>query len=144
MDRPMENLEKLVEVLDYTGEEYQPVLGFRDWRVAILNYADSMLPENIKDFTKHCYTDEVFVALKGKCILFLAEDETLEKIHAVELEPYKVYNVKQGIYHNHTLSKDAKVLIVESDDTCEDNSPTVPTHADVNRRLIEMTKEINK
>lgn len=138
----MENIEKLVEVLEYTGEEYQPVLSYRDWRVAILNYADSMLPENIKDFTKHSFTDEVFVVLKGECILFLAEDETLEKIHAVKLEPYKVYNVKQGIYHNHTLSKDAMVLIVESDDTCEDNSPVVPANADVNRRLVELVKGI--
>lgn len=138
----MENLEKFVEVLEYEGEEYQPVLGFRGWRVAFLNYADSMLPENIKDFTKHSMTDEVFVLLKGECVIYLSEDESMENVKAVYLEPGKAYNVKQGIYHNHTLSKDAKVLIVESDDTCDDNSPVVPIGPEVNEKLIELAKGI--
>lgn len=66
------------------------------------------------------------------------------KIHAVEMEPYKTYNVKMGTYHTHTLTEDAMVLIVEADDTCDDNSPIVRPAAEVTRRLTEMTKEISK
>ncbi len=82
--------------------------------------------------------------LKGHCILFVAEDESLQKIHAIEMEPYKTYDVRRGTYHTHTLTQDAMVLIVEADDTCDDNSPIVRPSTDVTHKLIEMTKEIER
>lgn len=142
MKKGEENMKNLIEVLEYTGIGYQPIMVCRDFRVAVLNYHQELLPENINNFQKHSLTDEAFVLLKGHCILFVAEDESLEKIHAVELEPYKTYNVKKGTYHTHTLTEDAMVLIVEADDTCDDNSPIVRPDAEVTGRLIEMTKEI--
>ena len=36
----------------------------------------------------------------------------------------KLYNVKKGVWHTHTLDKDGTVLIVENQDTNDDNSPT--------------------
>ena len=115
----------LLEVLEYEGIGYQPMMACRDFRVAILNYHPELLTENIGNFQKHDLTDEAFILLRGECMLFLAEDETLENIHGVELEPYKIFNVKAGTYHTHTLSEDAMVLIVEADDTCDDNSPMI-------------------
>ena len=135
-------MEDLIKVLEYEGIGYQPILACRDWRVAILNYHEELLPENINNFQKHSLTDEAFVLLKGHCILFVAEDESLQKIHAIEMKPYKTYDVKKGTYHTHTLTEDAMVLIVEADDTCDDNSPIVRPSTDVTRKLIEMTKEI--
>ena len=41
----------------------------------------------------------------------------------LQLEPGKIYNVKKGVWHTHTLSQDAKVLVVENRDTTYDNSP---------------------
>lgn len=140
--REERKMEDLIEVLAYEGIGYQPVLACRDWRVAILNYHEELLPENINNFQQHSLTDEAFVLLKGHCILFVAEDESLQKIHAVEMEPCKIYDVKRGTYHTHTLTEDAMVLIVEADDTCDDNSPIVRPSADVTRRLIEIAKEI--
>lgn len=73
-------------------------------------------------------------------MLFLAEDETLETIHGVELEPYKIFNVKAGTYHTHTLSEDAMVLIVEADDTCDDNSPMIYIDDEIRARLTKLKK----
>lgn len=140
----MDNNKNLIEVLEYTGIGYQPILACRDFRVAVLNYHPELLPENINNFQMHSLTDEAFILLKGHCILFVAEDESLQKIHAIELESCKTYNVKKGAYHTHTLSEDAMVLIVEADDTCDENSPIVRPDAEVTRKLIEMTKEIEK
>lgn len=137
-------MEHLMEILEYNGIGYQPILSCRDWRVAVLNYHEELLPENINNFQQHSLTDEAFVLLKGHCILFLAEDETLEQIHAIEMEPQKVYNIKQGTYHTHTLSEDAMVLIVEADDTNDDNSPIVRPDEKVTSRLIELTREIEQ
>ncbi|MDD6812104.1 MAG: hypothetical protein PUD93_09600 [Lachnospiraceae bacterium] len=135
----MENLKReLLEVLEYEGIGYQPMLSCRGFRVAILNYHPELLTENIGNFQKHDQTDEAFILLRGKCMLFLAEDETLEKIHGVELEPCKIFNVKAGTYHTHTLSEDAMVLIVEADDTCDDNSPSIYIDDAVRGRLAEI------
>ena len=137
-------MENLMEVLEYTGIGYQPIMACRDFRVAVLNYHEELLPQNINNFQQHSLTDEAFVLLKGHCILFIAEDESLQEIHAVEMEPYKVYNIKQGTYHTHTLTEDAMVLIVEADDTCDDNSPIVRPDDAVTEKLIALTKEIEE
>ncbi len=131
-----------MEVLEYTGIGYQPILAHRDWRIAILNYHPELLPENMTNFQKHMLTDESFVLLKGHCILFIAEDETLEQIHPVDMEPGKLYNIKAGTYHTHTLTEDAMVLIVEGDDTCDDNSPKVLLDDAMRARMGALTAEV--
>lgn len=127
----------LVDVISFEGIGYQPLIHCRDFRVAMLNYHPELLVENIGNFQQHSLTDEAFILLKGSCTLFIAEDASAEKIHAVPLEPYKIFNVKQGVYHTHTLSEDASVLIVEADDTCDDNSPMTIVDDAIRARLIE-------
>ena len=39
--------ETLLEIHDYNGEGYRPLIDYGAWRVAILNYIDELLPENI-------------------------------------------------------------------------------------------------
>lgn len=139
----MQIKESLLELRDYTGEEYSPVVDYEKWRVAILNYADSLLPENIKDMQRHDETDEVFVLMQGKCILFIGEgDKEVEKVYSIDMEPYKVYNVKKAVWHNHTLSKDGKVLIVENRNTDDDNSPYIDLTDEQQNQIIEDTKKL--
>ena len=109
-------LDNLVEVLQYEGIGYQPILSCRDWRVAILNYHPELLIENIGNFQQHSLTDEAFILLKGECTL-------------------KLYNIKKGVYHTHTLSEEGMVLIVEADDTCDDNSPIVLVDDKIRERI---------
>jgi len=116
--------EQLLEVREHLGPGYRPLVDFETWRVAILNFAADLRVENISRMQRHNETDEVFVLLKGRCILFVGEgEETVTAIHARELEPHKLYNVRKGVWHHHTLSEDAIVLVVENFDTTYGNSP---------------------
>lgn len=132
--------ESLLEIREYAGEGYAPVIDYGAWRVAILNYTDELLPQNITDMQRHDETDEVFVLLRGRCILFLGEgDETVISMFAQDMEPLKMYNVKKSAWHTHTLSEDAMVLIVENRDTTEQNSPTYPLSETQRQKLIDLS-----
>ncbi len=54
-----------LEIKQYTGEGYQPLIDFDTWRVAILRWAEGSLPENIETMERHTQTDEVFVLTGG-------------------------------------------------------------------------------
>ena len=115
--------EELLEIREFTGPGYQPVIDFGAWRVAILNYLDEIQPANIESVERHNETDEVFVLIKGQGILFLGEGKSqVEKIHPQVLEPGKIYNVKRGVWHTIVLSQDGSVLIVENQNTRKENS----------------------
>lgn len=137
----------LVEVSEYTGEGYMPVISYEGWRVAILNYIDELETDNIKRIQYHDLTDEVFVLLKGSLILYIGGNgEEPGDIEAINLEPYKMYNVKRGTWHTHTLSRDAMCLIVENSDTEDDvNSPRVfvtdKQKAQMNKLFAELVKD---
>jgi hypothetical protein len=131
--------EKLLEEREYIGEGYSPVVDYGTWRVAVLNYADELLPQNIADVQRHDETDEIFVLLRGCCILFIgAGEETITSIFAQDMEPLKVYNVKRAAWHTHTLSEDAMVLIVENRDTSEANSPKCPLDGAQRKRIVDL------
>lgn len=116
--------EKLLEVRDHDKAGYLPVIDYGAWRVAILNYSDELRVENLTAMQRHNETDEVFVLLRGRCILFLGEGiEAVTAVYAADMQPCKVYNVKKAVWHTHSLSRDAMVLIVENRDTTYDNSP---------------------
>jgi hypothetical protein len=116
--------EKLLEVREHTGRGYLPLVDYAQWRVAILNYSDELRPENLSTMQRHNETDEVFVLLRGRCILFLGEGaDVVTAIHAEDMKSLTVYNVKRAVWHTHALSADAQVLIVENRDTTYDNSP---------------------
>ena len=127
----------LIEISEYTGEGYRPLVDYGAWRVAILRYADDLRPENIKMFERHNETDEVFVLLEGQCVLFVSDDEG--GIHAVDMEPHKLYNIKKDVYHSHTLSEDASVLIVENRDTGKNNSERIML-SEAQCNLLEKSK----
>ncbi|WP_035571545.1 hypothetical protein [Halonatronum saccharophilum] len=135
----------LLEVKEYTSEGYKPVVDYDQWRVAVLNYCDELLPEKIDKMQKHDQTDEVFVLLKGQCILFIGEgEEDIADIHGEDMEPFKLYNVKRSVWHTHTLSEDAMVLIVENRDTNLDNSPEKDLNEDQRSQLVELTQNLWK
>lgn len=132
--------DNLLEIHEYKGEGYVSLVHFKSWRVAVLRYCDELLPQNIKKLQRHNETDEIFVLLAGSCTLFLADGaDTIGEIYAQQLLPLKVYNVKKGAWHSHTLSKEATVLIIESDDTYDNNSPEQALTQVQRQKLIELT-----
>lgn len=135
--------ETYLEVRTYDGPDYKPLVDYENWRVALLNYTPDLLPEKIDRMQKHTETDEVFVLLTGRCILFLGEGEdSVTRVHAVDMQPYKFYNVKKNCWHLHTLSEGARVLIVENRDTVVENSPYVPLSPEQCADVLRFTKEL--
>ena len=135
--------EKLLEVREYNNEGYSPVVDYCAWRVAVLNYSDQLLPQNLKAVQRHNETDEVFILLRGRCILFIGDgDQEVTGLFAVNMEPFKLYNVKKSTWHTHTLDKDAMVLIVENRDTTFDNSPFCSLSDMQQQMIIQLTSDL--
>jgi ureidoglycolate hydrolase len=128
--------ESLLEIRDYQGEGYKPLVDYGEWRVAILRYLDELRPDRIDSMERHTETDEVFVLLHGQAVLILGgRGERLEGAYPQCMEIGKIYNVKRSVWHTILLSSDASVLIVENNDTGNDNSEYAQISAE-DRMLI--------
>jgi hypothetical protein len=135
--------ENILEIHQHDGPGYKPLVDFETWRVALLNFSDDLLPENLTRMQRHNETDEVFILLAGSCILFIGEGtESVTRIHAERLQSGQLYNVKRAVWHTHTLSTDAKVLVVENRDTTYDNSPFTPLSEAQHRQVMELAAAI--
>jgi hypothetical protein len=135
----------LLDIIEYTGEGYLPLIAYGAWRVAILNTIDELLPENIGKLQRHDNTDEIFVLLKGRCILFVGTGtDRAEEILAEDMQPLKLYNMKRGTWHTHTLDQEAMVLIIENDDTGPANSPEIELSAEQRAQLAQLTRQVWK
>jgi hypothetical protein len=137
----------LIEILEYREEGYKPLLDFGSWRVALLNGLDELLPENIPWFQKHRDTDEAFVLLSGRCVLYAVAGEVPDggpidpdRVEAVDMESFKLYDVRRGVYHSHALEPGSSVLIVENRDTSDANSPIVKSDAALRSRTAELAR----
>ena len=115
---------KSYEIFDFSDVGYHKLFHHQSWRIAILNYIDELTLENLEYVEAHHQTDEAFTLLSGCCTLVLAQVEShqIQSFECLKMSPHKVYKVPQGVYHTCILSKDAKVLIVEEDDTSDHNS----------------------
>jgi mannose-6-phosphate isomerase-like protein (cupin superfamily) len=108
----------LVETYKIEEEGYHPFLIREGWQVAQLNYKDELHIKNIKKIDVHFQTDEVFVLLKGKAALILAEMQDDQPIFEVELMKSRVvYNIPKNTWHNIAMEEGSEVLIVEKSNT---------------------------
>ena len=132
---------QLLAVCAHEGAGYKPLVDYESWRVAILNYAPELEVSAIARMQRHNETDEVFVLLAGRCLLFTGEGgDRVERVFAEDLKPGLVYNVRRGVWHHHTLSRDAKVLVVENRDTTYDNSPFTDLSAEPRAELARLRR----
>ncbi len=137
--------EKLLEIREYTDIGYKPLVDYGAWRVAILNYIDELIPERIERLERHNETDEVFVLWAGQAVLFMGDsksdrtgsDSEVVALHALVMEPMKLYNVKRGAWHAVVLSRDASILLVENRDTSTANTDYAPLNPELRKMLVE-------
>lgn len=115
------------ETFEYEAEGYRKLFHHHNWRVAILNYIEELDVDRINYVEAHSLTDEVFVLLHGSAHLFFAGEKEgkITEMICLPLEEGKVYKVPAGVFHSHTLSKDAKLLVVEEENTGWENSPRI-------------------
>jgi hypothetical protein len=130
--------ESVLEIREYKGEGYKPLVDYASWRVAILRYIDELEPDRIETLERHTETDEVFVLLHGQGVLLMGGNAaTVNAIVPQALEPGKLYNVKRNAWHSTLLSQDASVLIVENRDTNESNSEYARLTSEQKRSILE-------
>ena len=131
--------ETLLEIRDYQGEGYRPLVDYRDWRVAILRFLDGLQPERIDSMERHTETDEVFVLLRGQGVLIIGGNgEQVDRICPQVMEQGVLYNVKRNAWHTILLSRDASVLLVENRDTGDHNSEYARLSPEHRRLILEI------
>ena len=105
------------------GKSFQPLVQFGDWRVAAASGNGSGGP--ITAMSRHMETDEVFVLLKGSCIIFAGGNgDKSGNITPVEMEPLRLYNIRRGTWHARTIAPGSLVLVIENRLTGDFNSET--------------------
>lgn len=125
----MAKFEGLLDIKEHSGAGFQPLIDFGAWRVVVLRYSEPMRTANLQRLNRHDSSDESFVLLEGRGVLFVAQGkQEVGEIMAVELGPLKVYNVRRGVWHTNLLSRDGTLLIVENVDT-GDHSASVELSA---------------
>lgn len=114
-----------IDIIKIQQEGYTPLVAYEAWRVAVLRYCLDVRVDQLVTMQRHLKTDEVFVLMEGNCVLFTGQDgEHPDEIEWVRMEKNQLYNVKKGVWHTHALDEEGSVLIIENEDTSDDNSPT--------------------
>jgi mannose-6-phosphate isomerase-like protein (cupin superfamily) len=125
-----------LEVLGWEEEGYKPLVFAPGWQVALLNWEPVFDLDRLGEIERHNQTDEVFVLLSGRAVLFVVSAAGL---HVEDMQPGLVYNVRKGVWHNLISTRDASWLIVEDRDThlhdCEYRELTADERAALFARL---------
>jgi len=115
--------ERLLQIREYTGEGFQPLVHFGSWRVAVLRPGADTRAEGITKMERHTETDEAFVLTRGKGVLLIGGDGAQpDGVLAANMEPEKTYNIRCNVWHAILLARESSVLIVENQDTGTTNS----------------------
>lgn len=104
-----------LEIFRWDEVGYRPLVYSAGWQVALLNWEppfDDLA--RLGEIERHNQSDEVFVLLKGRSVLFTLADDGLT---TVDMAPGVVYNVTAGSWHNLIATRDATWLIVENRET---------------------------
>ena len=60
-----------IEIKEFNGEGYMPLVKYDGWRVAVINSSDKLLEKNICKIERHLTSDEVVVLLEENQICIL-------------------------------------------------------------------------
>ena len=92
------NTIKLIERLNYTGENYMPVQITDKWQIAYLNSSPKLQLDSIRKVDIHHLTDEAFVLLTGRAVLIAAEINNDEvSFELIDMEQGVNYNIPKNV-----------------------------------------------
>lgn len=116
-------MENQVEIKNYRGNGFQSLVSFETWRVAVLRYLEDVDPARIGALERHTQTDEVFILLEGRGLLFTAGKDALPgKFVSYPMKFGEIVNIKKFTWHTLALSTDAHLVIIENEDTSSKNT----------------------
>jgi mannose-6-phosphate isomerase-like protein (cupin superfamily) len=130
-----------IEVKEFSGEGMSRVYENNKWTVGIKNWKPTNDITGIDCLERHNETDELFVLLAGRCTLVYAneKDGGLD-IAAVEMEPFKVYNIPATLWHNTVTQKDTKMALIEDSSTGMNNSDVLELKPEQIAAIRELAK----
>jgi mannose-6-phosphate isomerase-like protein (cupin superfamily) len=112
-----------LEIFTHAEPGFKPMVNFGEWRTAISNGSPVYERKEISSFSRHHETDEVFILIKGSCLLLTAGNGAApDKVTKTWMESGKMYNVTKGTWHGSIQLPDTTVMIVENRDTGHHNS----------------------
>ncbi len=111
----------MISIVSYEGEDFKAVVESGEWKIGILRYSERF--SNFKVLERHHLTEEAFVLLKGRAVLYVRDEEN--QIYTYEMEECKVYNVHKDIWHHIVVDKDTTVLVIENRNTNKENTEKV-------------------
>lgn len=123
-----------IEIHEYAGAGYRPLVYNQGWMVALLNYEDIMRPDRATEIERHLKTDEVFILLQGQAAFYLESEG--QPLRVVELKPGLIYNVTKGTWHNLLATRDAALAIVENRDTDKFDTEIRPLTDEERQRMF--------
>lgn len=127
---------ELIEIKNYAGEGYRPLVVYESWRVAVLRYTDDLAPDRINSMERHTATDEVFVLTKGKAMLVLGGNQPkVAGLSTHKMNIGEICNIKKNAWHTILVSRDAHLVIIENNDTGKGNSEYCSLSGDLLRDL---------
>lgn len=130
---------ELFRTASHEGEGLGAFVDSGGFLVSILNPLPRLCPEETVSMQKHTRTDECFILLRGRAMLYLAGGESApSEIEAVVLEPGRIYNVLRDVWHAPVMSEDASILLVENRDTDETNSLRVSLTEAQRERVMQL------
>lgn len=116
-------MENQIEIKNYRGNGFQSLVSFETWRVAVLRYLDDVDPAKIGAVERHTQTDEVFILLEGRGLLFTAGKDAIPgRLDSYPMKFGEIVNIKKSTWHTLALSTDAHLVIIENDNTSENNT----------------------
>ena len=125
--------QQLVEIGQYFGVGFQPVLDFEGWRVAMKRYGDGTQPTKFHSVDRHNETNEVFILTAGQAEMLLMEDgNPPTQFHLFPMELNVAYSVQQRAWHHVFMSEDAHIVVFERSNTTRENSD----HAELDSQTI--------
>ncbi|MEN0616770.1 hypothetical protein ABK730_08950 [Klebsiella indica] len=113
-----------VKIGQYDGTGLQCMVESADWFVGIKNWKPENDIQHIDTLERHLLTDEVFILLDGKCTLLVIDENDTAKFHFqyIPMEPYKVYSIPKGTWHNTITWPGVKLALIENRNTSAENS----------------------
>ena len=107
-----------IRISSCNGEGYLPLSIHEGWQVAYLTTCEKHQLDDLENMEVHLRTDELFILLRGGAVLLEADYESKQPIfHALNMKPFLMYDVPQGVWHNIAMAPGTLLLIIEKDNT---------------------------
>ena len=107
-----------LSIVSYSGCNYMRALESGKWCVAFLNHGDRFVSPAYME--RHLETDEVFVLLSGSATLTIGAYR-----QKVEMQPFRIYNVLKGTWHQIVTRPGTRCLIIENANTSAKNTDKI-------------------